>query len=871
MSVQFSAGAQSAPAHLANSALHHPFEVTHFWSFSATAKQQRTYTLHTLAEAIRLETKREKGALPWLKLARFGEHKTERGSFRHDPNVLAITGIEADYDGGKVTVEEAVETLEKAGILALVYTSPSHTDDAPRWRVLCPLSAELPPDQRHHLMGRLNGLFRGILAPESWTLSQSYYFGSVRSNPSHTVVLVDGAPIDEADELDALWLGKAQTEHGDSKAAAAPQGSEPRAMDELVAQLVSGAELHGPTTALAMRYVKAGMADGQAVETLRGFYHAIPATARNTTQEPDRWESRFAEIPRAVASARAKLEQGGAEAVPAPAATSLRPPSLAILNRSTVTPPAFPLEALGPFWARWVAQAAEGANAPADYTALPLLVAASALIGNSRWAQAWQGWAEPPILWGGSVGNPSSGKSPGAAPVMRDTLGRVEMHMARDYPAELERWETVASIAKAALKQWERDVAKAIKAGDQPMPEKPDAATIPPMPVRPRASVSDATQEALAARLARQPKGVLHVRDELSGWLLNMGRYANGGSDRPFWLEAWNGGRHQVDRQKHPEPIILNHLAVATFGTIQPERLGEVFEGADDGLAGRFLWAWPDAGEIFDRPGQSANIRAAADALITLADLTMGQDEHGNAHPLMMRLDDAAVPLIIAFGREMQVAERRSHGLLKTAIGKARGHALRLALVLELLWWCGRGSNQPVTVSAEAMGTAAELMRGYFLPMARRVLGDAAVPREEVDARTLAEWIAATRPAVVNVSTIRDEARLPGLRQSDPVKAACRYLAEAGWLIPAHSTTARGGRPRGDYTVSPLLAAALDGNDRRATSENPENPENRFPAGARPAGAEGSRGFSGLSTFLEHPLTSNFVTAPGAAAEGSDP
>jgi len=90
--------------------------------------------------------------------------------------------------------------------------------------------------------------------------------------------------------------------------------------------------------------------------------------------------------------------------------------------------------------------------------------------------------------------------------------------------------------------------------------------------------------------------------------------------------------------------------------------------------------------------------------------------------------------------------------------------------------------------------------------MAARVLGDASVPAEERNARTLAEWIMQARPAVVNVSSVRDGARLPGLRESEPVKQACRYLADARWLLPP-ADTGQPGRPRGDWTVNPLLWA----------------------------------------------------------------
>ncbi len=57
-------------------------------------------------------------------------------------------------------------------------------------------------------MARLSGLFGGIFARESWTLSQSYYFGSVRNNPSHRVAVIEGVCIELADELDADAIGR---------------------------------------------------------------------------------------------------------------------------------------------------------------------------------------------------------------------------------------------------------------------------------------------------------------------------------------------------------------------------------------------------------------------------------------------------------------------------------------------------------------------------------------------------------------------------------------------------------------------------------------------------------------------------------------
>jgi hypothetical protein len=144
--------------------------VTFFEDYSARTKREERLALPDLAELIRTTNAPEKARLPWLKLARFGPACTEKGSLRHDKNLIAQAGIEADYDGEAVSFEAAVEIAGKAGLLALLYTSPSHRLEAPRRRILCPSSKEMPAAQRPYLLARLNGLYRGIFAAESWTL-----------------------------------------------------------------------------------------------------------------------------------------------------------------------------------------------------------------------------------------------------------------------------------------------------------------------------------------------------------------------------------------------------------------------------------------------------------------------------------------------------------------------------------------------------------------------------------------------------------------------------------------------------------------------------------------------------------------------------
>jgi hypothetical protein len=92
------------------------------------------------------------------------------------------------------------------------------------------------------------------------------------------------------------------------------------------------------------------------------------------------------------------------------------------------------------------------------------------------------------------------------------------------------------------------------------------------------------------------------------------------------------------------------------------------------------------------------------------------------------------------FGGEMQIRESGAPPLVKSSLGKARGQALRLSIVLEYLWWCASpsGTPEPVNISLSAVQAATGLMNAYFLPMGARVLGDCTVPAEERNGRTLA-------------------------------------------------------------------------------------------------------------------------------------
>jgi hypothetical protein len=477
-------------------------------------------------------------------------------------------------------------------------------------------------------------------------------------------------------------------------------------------------------------------------------------------------------------------------------------PDMEILRLRRRPPPSLPIEVFGPAWSRWIIDAAAAAACPPDYVAAPLLSSASTLIGHARWAQATETWVEPPHLWTISVGDSGDGKSPGMDTLHREVLPELERRMVGDYPEKLREWKAAAEFDKAAEKQWQENVRAAQRDGKVvPQPPRPIASSVEPQ--RPRLRQHDVTIEKVALVLATAaPKGLLIVRDEIAGWIDGMATYNAAG--RAFWIESYGGRPYRVERVKHPDPIEIPRLAVAVNGGTQPERLERLLTAADDGLIARIQWFWPDP-VAFELAEETPGTAWAITALDRLRELDTQPGDP--PRPVFVPLIKAGRAAMREFGREMQARRTDAGGLLRSAFGKARGSALRIALTLEWLWWCANdGFTMPPTeISLAAFEAAAALVDEYLLPMAERVFGDAAATANERNAATLARWIIKERPAEVHIRDLQRNVRLPGLRTSELIKGALNALVEADWLRPPVKTVFGQPRHTVSYSVNPKL------------------------------------------------------------------
>ncbi|WP_431266836.1 DUF3987 domain-containing protein [Dankookia sp. P2] len=367
---------------------------------------------------------------------------------------------------------------------------------------------------------------------------------------------------------------------------------ESRETAELIAAILSGSDYHAPLVALAMRYLKAGMPDGQAVQTLRGFMLAVPERLRDLkdgTVQPGRWQARSDDIWRTVSTARAKLgeanavaKDGGSQETqsaewpdPVDFLASDEATGAPVLHSDHVP------DALAPF----ILDVAERMGVDPAMVALGALVALATVIHDDFRLQPKRHddeWTESPRIWGAIVGDPSVRKSPVVAAVTRPLAAlEAQFHTVWDQ----------------AMRQYKIDHARWKKEKDA------DPAAEPVRPLRERVMIEDTTTEAISEVLRtdseatmRAPAGKVLVRqDELSEFLANLDRYraSGGGGDRGAYLRLYNGGAFSVDRVKRGTLTIPNWSA--TFlGGIQPEPIQRIAkEAADDGLLQRFMYVVP--------------------------------------------------------------------------------------------------------------------------------------------------------------------------------------------------------------------------------------------------------------------------------------
>ena len=415
------------------------------------------------------------------------------------------------------------------------------------------------------------------------------------------------------------------------------------------------------------------------------------------------------------------------------------------------------------------------------------------------------------MLWAVVIGNPSANKSPGLDAVLVP-LKKAERRLREKAQAEVDDWRAKAEVAKLAESAWKEGVKAAIKGGEEP-PARPASANPGPEPSMPRLAVSDTTVERLAVIASKQPRGTLLARDELAGWLQGMTRYSGGGSDRPFWLEAYGGRPYTVERMGR-DPVTVERLSIGVMGGIQPDRMRTLLmKSDDDGLLARFLPIWPHPAPV-KRPTLLHDEMFMENVIGRLLKLEMPTDENGHKRPWFVPFSEAAKGMLDDLRVAVKGWEAGTEGLLMSFVGKLPGMAVRLSLVLAYLEWASGEADEPREIDASQFGKAVLLIETYLLPMARRAYADASTGKGERGARRL---VALIREQGWREFTSREVLRLnrPGIGSSDELNPAISALEEADIIqaLPAPPNPGRG-RPVRMFAVNPALFKPLPPNDK---------------------------------------------------------
>ena len=144
--------------------------------------------------------------------------------------------------------------------------------------------------------------------------------------------------------------------------------------------------------------------------------------------------------------------------------------------------------------------------------------------------------------------------------------------------------------------------------------------------------------------------------------------------------------------------IDIAHMAVSLLGTIQPDRLNRlILSGDNDGLACRFLYAWPEA-RAKKRPASKPDLDVLVTAFKRLGLL-------GSA--VLPVSDEGSAAFEAWWTGVHDAATKAATGMLAEAYGKMNGGVLRIALVFEYLAWASadHGTNvEPRHVDDEPTG-----------------------------------------------------------------------------------------------------------------------------------------------------------------------
>lgn len=465
--------------------------------------------------------------------------------------------------------------------------------------------------------------------------------------------------------------------------------------------------------------------------------------------------------------------------------------------------------------------------------ALPALTVVAASIDDGHNIQPKDkdtAWTESARLWTVIVADPGYKKSPALKSVL-GPLQQIEGDWVKSDMLTIKAWEIDKSIYDVELKA---HVSKAAKGKGSPT-ARPQEPTKPP---RRRKIVNDTTTEALVDVCVDNAWGLLCFNDELTSWLGSFDAYRSkgqGGKDQPFWLSAWNGGPHTVDRKTGT--TVVENLGISVLGGVQPERLRRVSDNlVEDGLLSRFIAFHGDGVSMgLDQAPNQAAINIYERAIKKLAD----HAPQPNAPPFTLEHDAGIERQNFVKKVDRFIAKQGLPGHLKAHLRKWEGIHIRIVLTIHLFNWAiGNASTPPVQVDKDTVAMAARLMFEVLLPHACRFYGETLGMDRDRHAVWIAGHVLARGKEKITISEIK---RVYHETRNDEkvIKKAMSTLEVAGWVTPLENPNRYGDIK--EWEVDPVvhkLFANFARAERKRRDELIEKIRKNAKAPGKPKGGE---------------------------------
>lgn len=362
-------------------------------------------------------------------------------------------------------------------------------------------------------------------------------------------------------------------------------------------------------------------------------------------------------------------------------------------------PPAFPLNVFPPIYQQTLREVQEAFAVPMEVPACALLSVAGTCIGRARGVLIKSGWIEHGNLWLAIVGASGIGKSPAVRAIYRPVVENEKKFFAA-YQEAYKHY------------QYELDQRQACSKGER--------AALPPPPAPPvwkQLFVDDATTEALTDALAANPRGILWNRDELSGLILDLDKYAGkDGGTKSRLMSAYDSGVWKVNRRDASKKAFIPNATLSVFGTIQPKALPTIFSNLDaaTGFLPRFIFV----NAVRETPPlwtDKTVSEVAAQNLFHLVEGLLQFELNEEGEPLIIGVSREAQAIYHAWFNEKVMAPWRNTEaeIYEAVLAKLRGQALRICLILHCMDAVASHKSEMAPVSAATMSKSIRLA-DYF-------------------------------------------------------------------------------------------------------------------------------------------------------------